>query len=141
VGELDQEKLSDLLQLKYHTVTDGEEHAGVVSLLTNLMRLAHHGRGTRLFADHRRLFIEQRDFSTDLTPQMVFAYLVKKGPPTHGYAETRGDAMAAFPPPILPTTTPSHFALRKAGTRIGTRLPGTGRYHKGRQLEVSDASH
>jgi hypothetical protein len=26
------------------------------------------------FADHRRLFIEPRDFGTDLTPQMVFAY-------------------------------------------------------------------
>jgi len=31
------------------------------------------------FADHRRLFIEPRDFGTDLTPQMVFSYLVEKG--------------------------------------------------------------
>ncbi len=31
------------------------------------------------FADHRRLFIEPRDFGTDLTPQMVFGYLVEKG--------------------------------------------------------------
>jgi hypothetical protein len=31
------------------------------------------------FADHRRLFIEPRDSRTDLTPRMVFEYLVEKG--------------------------------------------------------------
>jgi len=31
------------------------------------------------FADHRHLFIEPRDTRTDLTPRMVFEYLVEKG--------------------------------------------------------------
>jgi hypothetical protein len=31
------------------------------------------------FADHKRLFIEPREFNTDLTPQMVFSHLVEKG--------------------------------------------------------------
>jgi len=33
VGELDQEKLGDLLQLKYHTVTDAAEQLGGVSAI------------------------------------------------------------------------------------------------------------
>ena len=31
------------------------------------------------FADHRRLYIEARQVGTDLTPEMVFEYLVEKG--------------------------------------------------------------
>ncbi len=31
------------------------------------------------FADYRRLFIEQRELGTDLTPSMVFTHLVEKG--------------------------------------------------------------
>jgi len=31
------------------------------------------------FADHKQLYIEPREHFTDLTPQMVFAYLVEKG--------------------------------------------------------------
>ena len=49
VGELDQEKLGDLLQLKYHTVMDAADQLGraIIPDLTNMSLTPRHGKSPR----------------------------------------------------------------------------------------------